>query len=174
MNKKTLLSIFLLCCATIVSAADKAPGHEATGVLMSISLLVLFVLASTLLYILMGLMKKSRETILLLKTTTEKANAEKEELNKKISELQKIIEKDEKMITGLKETLKSDSFDGLFPICAKCKDVRDERGFWHPIEEYLQNLSAADFSHSLCPNCAKELYPDLFKDGNKPHILTWK
>lgn len=151
---------------------------------MSIALLVLFALTSTLIYILMGLIKKSRETIRLLKEASEKitslentsksATAEKDELNKKITELHKIIEKDEKMIAGLKETLKSDSFDGLFPICAKCKDIRDERGFWHPIEEYLQNLSAADFSHSLCPNCAKELYPDLFKDGNKPHILTWK
>lgn len=184
MNSKITLSLFLGCSATFVSAADKATGKEAGGLFMAISMLILFGLASVLLYVLMGLIKKNCENQKLLKEAIAKNSemeafiqaekAEKEELVKKFAELQKVIEKDEKTIAGLRETLKSDSFDGIFPICAKCKDIRDEKGFWHPIEEYLQNLSPADFSHSLCPNCAKVLYPDLFKDGNKPHTLTWK
>ncbi len=47
---------------------------------------------------------------------------------------------------------------GLLPICANCKNIRDDRGYWNQIEEYIQRHSEAEFSHGLCPNCVKELY----------------
>ncbi|MCH8204549.1 MAG: response regulator, partial [Candidatus Hydrogenedentes bacterium] len=50
---------------------------------------------------------------------------------------------------------------GLVPICAKCKNVRDDSGFWQCIENYVSEHSEAEFSHSLCPNCKEELYPGL-------------
>ncbi len=50
---------------------------------------------------------------------------------------------------------------GLVPICAKCKSVRDDSGFWQCIELYVSEHSEAEFSHSLCPDCRDELYPGL-------------
>jgi len=50
---------------------------------------------------------------------------------------------------------------GLLPICASCKKIRDDKGYWNQIESYIRDFSEADFSHSICPDCAKELYPDL-------------
>jgi hypothetical protein len=52
---------------------------------------------------------------------------------------------------------------GLLPICASCKKVRDDKGYWRGIEDYISAHSEADFSHSLCPDCMKKLYPDLKK-----------
>lgn len=51
---------------------------------------------------------------------------------------------------------------GLLPICAACKKIRDEEGGWHPIEDYITDHSEADFSHGVCPPCARKLYPELF------------
>ncbi len=55
---------------------------------------------------------------------------------------------------------------GLLPICASCKKVRDDKGYWQQIESYISAHSDADFSHSICPDCMEKLYPKLFK-GNK-------
>ncbi|MEJ2108517.1 MAG: hypothetical protein P8Z37_01110 [Acidobacteriota bacterium] len=50
---------------------------------------------------------------------------------------------------------------GLIPICASCKNIRDDRGYWNQIEGYIQKNSDVMFSHSICPECAKKLYPPL-------------
>ncbi len=50
---------------------------------------------------------------------------------------------------------------GLIPICAHCKNVRDDSGFWQTIEAYVCDHSEAEFSHSLCPECTDVLYPGL-------------
>lgn len=50
---------------------------------------------------------------------------------------------------------------GLLPICAACKKVRDDKGYWQQIEEYIRDHSEADFSHCICPDCAKRLYGDV-------------
>lgn len=50
---------------------------------------------------------------------------------------------------------------GFIPICAKCKKVRDDAGSWQHIETYIGDRSEAQFSHGICPDCAKELYPGL-------------
>jgi hypothetical protein len=50
---------------------------------------------------------------------------------------------------------------GLLPICANCKNIRDDEGYWQSIEEYVTDHSQAEFTHSVCPACAKELYPEL-------------
>jgi len=78
-----------------------------------------------------------------------------------------------RQIERLKAAIKPDSFDGFFPICSNCKDIRDPKGYWHSIEEYIQSLSETDFSHSLCPECAKKLYPDLFDGEKKAICLKW-
>jgi CheY-like chemotaxis protein len=53
---------------------------------------------------------------------------------------------------------------GLLPICASCKKIRDDQGYWQQVEVYLRQHSEAQFSHGICPDCAKKLYPQLFED----------
>lgn len=50
---------------------------------------------------------------------------------------------------------------GLLPICASCKKVRDDEGYWSQIESYVQAHSAATFTHGICPDCVTRMYPDL-------------
>jgi GAF domain-containing protein len=54
---------------------------------------------------------------------------------------------------------------GLLPICASCKKIRDDKGYWQQIEDYIERHSEAGFSHSVCPECAKSLYPGIDHDG---------
>lgn len=55
------------------------------------------------------------------------------------------------------------ALSGLLPICANCKKIRDDKGYWNQIEAYIRDHSEADFSHSICPECAKKLYPEFYK-----------
>jgi hypothetical protein len=50
---------------------------------------------------------------------------------------------------------------GLIPICASCKKIRDDQGYWTQLESYLEKHSDAEFSHGLCLDCMRKLYPDL-------------
>jgi PAS domain S-box-containing protein len=50
---------------------------------------------------------------------------------------------------------------GLLPICAYCKQVRDDRGYWQQIEVYIRDHSEADFSHSICPSCMVKHFSEL-------------
>jgi PleD family two-component response regulator len=51
---------------------------------------------------------------------------------------------------------------GLLPICANCKKVKDDQGYWHQVEVYVQEHSDAEFSHGFCPDCLHELYPEFY------------
>jgi len=53
---------------------------------------------------------------------------------------------------------------GIVPICANCKKIRDDRGFWEQVEAYITRHSGAEFSHSICPDCLGRLYAD-YKPG---------
>ncbi len=50
---------------------------------------------------------------------------------------------------------------GFLPICASCKKIRDDEGYWNQIESYIAAHSEAEFSHGICPDCARKLYPEL-------------
>ncbi|MFH1460271.1 MAG: hypothetical protein ABIG64_07895 [Candidatus Omnitrophota bacterium] len=67
------------------------------------------------------------------------------------------------MIFTLRQELKI--LQGFLPICAKCKQIRDDKGYWHQVEAYVHDHSEADFTHSICPKCAKELYGDNFVES---------
>ena len=83
-------------------------------------------------------------------------------LVEEIKERVKIQKEREKLIEELQEALeKVRTLSGLLPICAHCKKVRDDKGYWSQIEKYIQEHSEARFSHGICPECAKELYPEL-------------
>jgi HAMP domain-containing protein len=57
------------------------------------------------------------------------------------------------------------TLSGLLPICASCKKIRDDKGYWKQIEGYIMAHSDAEFSHSICPECAAKYYPNLKIDG---------
>lgn len=66
------------------------------------------------------------------------------------------------LIQKLQDALeKIKTLRGLIPICAACKNIRDDQGFWHHVEEYISKHSEAKFSHGVCPKCMKKLYPEV-------------
>jgi PAS domain S-box-containing protein len=67
-------------------------------------------------------------------------------------------EKHEKLIKATEEIK---VLSGLLPICSSCKKIRDDKGYWNQIEAFIQDHSEAKFSHSICKDCVKKLYPDL-------------
>lgn len=68
----------------------------------------------------------------------------------------------EKIIIDLKKALAEvKKLSGLLPICSHCKKIRDDKGYWNQIESYIHEHSEAEFSHSICQECAKKYYPDI-------------
>jgi len=79
-----------------------------------------------------------------------------------ITERKRIEEEREKLIHELQDALANiKTLRGLLPICSYCKKIRDDRGYWNRIESYIQDHSGAEFTHGMCPECLKKLYPDL-------------
>ena len=56
------------------------------------------------------------------------------------------------------ERLVFETLRGLIPICASCKKIRDDKGYWSQVEVYVRERSEAEFSHGICPDCMKKLY----------------
>ena len=90
-------------------------------------------------------------------------------LNKEI-EQRAVAEKErEELISELREALaKVKTLSGLLPICASCKKIRDDSGYWNRIEDYICKHSEAEFTHGLCPECAARLYPEFYDAGTRP------
>ncbi len=84
-----------------------------------------------------------------------------------ITDRKKVEEERERLIAELKEAMaKVRTLSGFLPICAKCKKIRDDDGYWKQIESYIREHSNAEFSHGLCPGCLENMYgeQDWFKD----------
>lgn len=80
-----------------------------------------------------------------------------------ITERKRNLREKERLIDELRSALsKVKVLRGLLPTCASCKKIRDERGDWHEMENYICDHSEAGFSHGLCPHCAETLYPEVF------------
>jgi sigma-B regulation protein RsbU (phosphoserine phosphatase) len=88
---------------------------------------------------------------LLLKQEMDRRKNRELELRRSNEELQKAL-KEVKVLRG------------LIPICASCKKVRNDSGFWQQLEEYLGEHSEAEFSHGICQPCIKKLYPGVYQD----------
>jgi len=56
------------------------------------------------------------------------------------------------------------TLSGMLPICASCKKIRDDKGYWNQIETYIRSNTDATFSHAICPECAKRLYPEYYRE----------
>jgi PAS domain S-box-containing protein len=80
-----------------------------------------------------------------------------------ISDRKHIEQEREGLIGQLQKALADvKTLSGMLPICASCKKVRDDKGYWDQIESYISRHSDAVFSHGLCPSCARTLYPTIF------------
>lgn len=88
---------------------------------------------------------------LALKKEMDCRKAREEELRRSNDELQKAL-RDVKVLRG------------LIPICASCKKIRNDGGFWQQLEEYIGEHSEAEFSHGICQPCVKKLYPGVYQD----------
>jgi CheY-like chemotaxis protein len=97
----------------------------------------------------------------LLPTVIEQALAKRA-----LAEAKRFAEEErERLIVELQEALAQvKTLSGLLPICMSCKKIRDDEGYWKQIEFYIQQRSEAKFSHGICPDCKKELYPEYFPE----------
>jgi hypothetical protein len=89
------------------------------------------------------------------------------ELKKEIAGHKKTEKEKEILIEELQEALKEvKTLSGLLPICASCKNIRDDKGYWAQMEVYISEHSEAKFSHGICPDCAEKLYPDFYSKND--------
>jgi len=73
----------------------------------------------------------------------------------------------ETLVAELRRALEQvKTLQGLIPICSSCHKIRDDNGYWQRLEEYIEAHSDAEFSHGICPDCMKSLYPRVNKDSN--------
>jgi hypothetical protein len=80
--------------------------------------------------------------------------------NSDITERKRAQNERERLLRELQEALAEvNRLSGLLPICASCKKIRDDKGYWRQIEAYIRDHSEAEFSHSICPACAEKMYP---------------
>jgi len=79
-----------------------------------------------------------------------------------ITKRKKAEEERKKVVFELQNALaKIKTLRGLIPICANCKKIRNDEGYWQQVEIYVKDHSEAEFTHSVCPECMKKLYPEL-------------
>jgi CheY-like chemotaxis protein len=85
-------------------------------------------------------------------------------MNAELNKRRQLEKEREQVILELKEALvQVKTLGGMLPMCASCKKIRDDKGYWTQVEAYIQDHSEAQFSHGICPECAKKLYPELGK-----------
>ena len=98
----------------------------------------------------------------LVRERTTNLEVKNEQLMAEIAQRKEAESAREKLILELQNALlKIRMLSGLLPICSSCKKIRDDGGYWEQIEVYIKDHSEADFSHSICPECADRLYPEL-------------
>ncbi len=91
-------------------------------------------------------------------------------LQSEIAERQQVEKDKERLIQQLREALENvRKLRGLLPICAYCKKIRDDQGYWNQLESYLSQHADVTFTHSVCPECSKKIYAELkaFKDAEQ-------
>jgi len=73
-----------------------------------------------------------------------------------------------KLLTQLEHSAKEiKKLRGILPICANCKKIRDDKGYWTQVEIYITNHSETEFSHGICPDCAAKIYPTFYKKDDE-------
>lgn len=92
-------------------------------------------------------------------------HALQKELEAANASLAKQVETERALSASLQQALdRVKVLSGLLPICANCKKIRDDDGYWHQVEVYVERHSDASFSHGICSDCRTKLYPELYGD----------
>jgi PAS domain S-box-containing protein len=88
-------------------------------------------------------------------------------VSREITALKKMSDERERLILELKEALdKVKTLSGFLPICASCKKIRDDKGYWSQVEQYISEHSEVEFSHGLCPECAEKIVQEIKSINN--------
>jgi CRP-like cAMP-binding protein len=99
-----------------------------------------------------------------VKVRTQELTRANEKLKKEIAFRRQTEAEKEKAIFRLESaSMRMKTLSGLFPVCIKCRKIRDEEGYWQRFERYLQEHSDAEFRESICDDCSKALYPKYYK-----------
>lgn len=109
---------------------------------------------------------KAQELLTVLAELRRKNNA----LQSEIAERRQVEKDKERLIQELREALENvRKLRGLLPICAYCKKIRDDQGYWNQLESYISQHADVTFTHSVCPECSKKIYAELkaFKDAEQ-------
>jgi PAS domain S-box-containing protein len=89
-------------------------------------------------------------------------------VSRDISNRKWLEEDKQKLLNRLQESLSQvKTLGGLLPICASCKKIRDDSGYWQQVESYIQKHTDATFTHGVCPDCFSKLYPDIHPEKSK-------
>jgi hypothetical protein len=100
--------------------------------------------------------------IYLIQPLFEEMASSRDELRSMNEKLSSLSAEQTALIVKLQDALaKIKTLRGLLPICASCKKIRDDKGYWSQIEVYVRDHSDAEFSHGLCPDCAQKYYDQL-------------
>jgi len=76
--------------------------------------------------------------------------------------LKKAQDNEKRLIADLQASLEEiKTLSGMLPICANCKKIRDDHGYWQQLDDYISEHNIVQFSHSICPECTRLLYPEL-------------
>jgi hypothetical protein len=98
-----------------------------------------------------------------LKSANQRLEENSRQLEQALAERNREAAEKERLIRELEAALsKVRTLSGLLPICASCKNIRDDQGYWTQMEAYISEHSEAEFSHSMCPPCAQRLYPEVY------------
>jgi len=122
---------------------------QLTKGLLCISVAIIIVTLLLSLYIIFNSLKEIKKRLVAEKKLTQYKNELEELVEQRTEKLQEAISK-VKVLSG------------FLPICASCKKIRDDKGYWNQIESYIRDHSEAEFSHGICPDCAVKLYPELY------------
>ena len=110
--------------------------------------------------------RKDGREIIILRTSTQRQEAGGQliyqSICRDITQRKKFESEREQLISDLKQALSEiKTLSGLLPICASCKRIRDDKGYWQQIETYISEHSDTVFSHGICPECTRKLYPQI-------------
>ena len=153
-------SVMGLCTSVLV--LEYFQGRQGFSIKYELFLLAIFGIVLTWFAFFGGFISNLRRQ---LREQNKKIQKAHEEIKIEIKERKHAqIEKDN-LIIELKDALTEvKTLSGLLPICASCKKIRDDSGYWNQIESYISDHSEVEFSHSICPECAKKLYPEIYNE----------
>jgi hypothetical protein len=149
----SLASFLLLGLMSIVFAVGDSVAYVTSYEADLILRITACYITVTLLALVMGRVRHITQNRLRISNT---------KLEEAVKSLEQAQHEKDGLILELQQTIDEvKTLKGIIPMCSACKKIRDDSGYWQQVEEYVKNHSNAEFSHGICPECSKKLYPDL-------------